>query len=335
MNLYKVLSKHVFTVGGYSLVPIRHEDRYNIMDWRNEQIYHLRQQRPLTKEQQDEYFSTTVSALFDQSFPQQVLFSYMYGENCLGYGGLVHINWNDKNAEISFLMNSSLEPEFFEFHWTTYLNMIEEVAFDQLGLHKIYTYAFDLRPRLYKALESCDYQRDAVLKEHAFFGSKYIDVVIHSKYNDRLSFVTANENHQQLTYAWASSDVVRKYSFSKDKIDAETHRRWFHSAINDKGCFFFIAYLKGIPIGSIRFNRNNGEDIISFLLDPEYHGKGLGKQLLEGGILRFFQRCESSMVTGYVMASNLPSIRLFQNLNFQQKTLPNGTIKFTKKRHDN
>ena len=40
----------------HSMVPIRFKDRYEIMKWRNEQIYHLRQQVPLTKESQDNYF---------------------------------------------------------------------------------------------------------------------------------------------------------------------------------------------------------------------------------------------------------------------------------------
>jgi hypothetical protein len=56
MNSYKVLSKQIFTSGSYSLVPIRFEDRYDIMQWRNEQIYHLRQSQPMTKEDQDAYF---------------------------------------------------------------------------------------------------------------------------------------------------------------------------------------------------------------------------------------------------------------------------------------
>ena len=33
----------------FSIVPIRMEDRYDIMKWRNEQIYHLRQNKPLPK----------------------------------------------------------------------------------------------------------------------------------------------------------------------------------------------------------------------------------------------------------------------------------------------
>ena len=77
MNSYKVLNKQIFTEGAYSLVPIRFEDRMGIMKWRNEQIYHLRQSKPLTEEDQNNYFKNVVSKLFDQEQPQKKLFSFL------------------------------------------------------------------------------------------------------------------------------------------------------------------------------------------------------------------------------------------------------------------
>jgi RimJ/RimL family protein N-acetyltransferase len=181
MSTYKVLNKQVHTHGDYSLVPIRMDDRYKIMQWRNEQIYHLRQAKPLTKEKQDWYFENLVAKLFEQQEPNQLLFSFLKGDDCIGYGGLVHINWTDQHAEISFIMNSELEDEFFEKNWTTYLNLLEKVAFEDLGFHKLFVYAFDLRPHLYTMLERNMYFLDARLKEHCLFNGQFKDVVIHAK----------------------------------------------------------------------------------------------------------------------------------------------------------
>ena len=153
------------------------------MNWRNEQMYHLRQNSPLTKEKQDNYFDSVVSNLFEQEKPGQILFSYLEGQECIGYGGLVHINWVDKNAEISFIMKTELEQQHFEKHWGIYLKLIEEVAFQELKLHKLHTYAFDLRPKIYEVLEAANFKVEAVLKEHCFFNDEYIDVIIHSKFN--------------------------------------------------------------------------------------------------------------------------------------------------------
>lgn len=183
MSFYKVLNKQIFSNGKFSIVPIRNEDRYGIMKWRNEQMYHLRQNEPLTKEKQETYFNNTISKLFDEEKPGQILFSYLKEDKCIGYGGLVHINWIDKNAEISFIMNTALETTRFYEIWTNYLSLIEEVAFKELNFHKIYTYAFDLRPHLYKVIEKNGYTKEAILKEHCFFDNNYIDVIIHSKIN--------------------------------------------------------------------------------------------------------------------------------------------------------
>jgi RimJ/RimL family protein N-acetyltransferase len=181
---YKALSKQVYSSGQYSIAPIRIEDRFDIMRWRNDQIYHLRQNKPLTKEDQDKYFEDVVSKLFEQDTPDQILFSYLEGEKCIGYGGLVHINWIDRNAEISFIMNPSLEADYFELHWRIYLSLLEIIAFEQIGLHKIYTYAYDLRPKLYDVLINAGYRREAVLKQHLYFLDKFVDIIIHSKFID-------------------------------------------------------------------------------------------------------------------------------------------------------
>jgi hypothetical protein len=182
MRTYKVLRKNHFDHGSHSLVPIRHEDRFRIMDWRNEQMYHLRQTRVLTKEQQDEYFNSVIPSLFDLEKPGQLLFSFLENGICIGYGGLVHINWTDLNAEISFLFQTNRQELDFDILWRAFLVQIEEVAFKQLKLEKIYTYAFDVRPNLYNTLICSGYSEDARLSRHVNVRNVLIDVVIHSKW---------------------------------------------------------------------------------------------------------------------------------------------------------
>jgi RimJ/RimL family protein N-acetyltransferase len=169
LRIYKCLSQQEFKSGNYKLAPIREEDKYEIMRWRNEQLYHLRQQKPLSENEQEKYFSIVISPLFEQEQPAQVLFSYLENETCIGYGGLVHINWKDRYAEISFIINTALEKDLFQFHWTTYLSLIEQAAFEGLKLHKIFTYAYDLRPHLYKAVEAAGFQTRSETKRTLFF----------------------------------------------------------------------------------------------------------------------------------------------------------------------
>ncbi|MFT4800409.1 MAG: RimJ/RimL family protein N-acetyltransferase [Flavobacteriaceae bacterium] len=183
MKSYKVLNNQIFSNDEFSIVPIRYEDRMDILKWRNEQVYHLRQDKPLTEQDQELYFKTVVSKLFDEEQPHQILFSYLQNGICIGYGGLVHINWIDKNAEISFIMNTKLEKDYFATHWKTFLKLIEQVAFKELNLYKIFTFAFDLRPHLYAPTEAAGFVKEAILKQHCCFNGEYKDVIIHSKFN--------------------------------------------------------------------------------------------------------------------------------------------------------
>ena len=63
---YDCLRKNVFKNLEYKIIPIRFEDRLDIMNWRNEQMYHLRQVEALSEENQNNYFKTIISALFQQ-----------------------------------------------------------------------------------------------------------------------------------------------------------------------------------------------------------------------------------------------------------------------------
>ena len=185
MNRYSCLNKQIFKQNGYQVVPIRYEDMFKIMKWRNEQIYHLRQSKLLTEKDQESYFIKVVAKLFNQENPAQLLFSYLENGVCIGYGGLVHINWLDRNAEISFIMDTSLEKEFFKKYWSNFLKLIEQVAFEELKLHKLTAYSYDIRPHLYEILEKSNYLQTARLKKHTFIGNKFIDVLIHEKMDKR------------------------------------------------------------------------------------------------------------------------------------------------------
>jgi hypothetical protein len=177
MLIYKCLNTQEFQIDQYKIVPIRFEDRYDIMKWRNEQMYHLRQSTFLTIKDQDLYFENVVSKLFNQENPNQILFSYLENGICRGYGGLVHLDWKKKTGEISFLISTELEELFFEKYWNLFLKMVEQLAFKVLCFNKIYTYAYDLRPKLYNCLEKAEFKLEKIIEES---NNK---ILIHSKYN--------------------------------------------------------------------------------------------------------------------------------------------------------
>lgn len=331
MQAYKILNKNRFFSGKYSIVPIRSDDRYLIMEWRNQQIYHLRQSKTLTKADQDAYFTNIVAKLFEKDHPEQILFSYLEDNTCIGYGGLVHINWLDQNAEISFLLNPSIE-EAFDFHWSSFLTLIQQVAFAELKFHKIFTYAFDVRPHLYPVLEKNNFFKDAVLKEHCLFNGRFIDVLIHSKLNKSLWFRNANLFDTELIYQWANHPTVRKQSFSDKNIEYGEHKVWYENKLKSSTCEFYIFFSNNCPIGSIRFELDeNSKAFINYMIDPSYHGQGYGKLILQLGIEELIiRRPEVQEIYGYVLHKNTASIKIFENLGFNKSISDDTSYKFKK-----
>lgn len=315
MKEYKVLQKQSFVDGSYSIVPLRFEDKEVIRQWRNEQLYHLRQQKPLTTEDQENYFNTVVSSLFEQDKPSQVLFSYLENGICIGYGGLVHINWVDRHGEISFIINTTLEKEYFSMHWNIYLKLIEQVAFDELKFHKIFTYAFDIRPNLYLALEQTGYNKEAVLKEHCLFDGRFIDVVIHSKINAYINLRPADKNDLNLIFEWANETDVRRNAFNTESIPWESHVNWFNYRIDNPDFCMFIMEKNGVPIGQIRFERESDYWKIGYSIDAGNRGQGMGKKIVELGLEKLRGKFKA-----WVKKENTASCKVFERLGFRQES---------------
>ena len=313
---YKALNKQIFSENEFSIVPIRFQDRLDIMKWRNEQIYHLRQAQPLTEEDQNWYFENVISKLFDEEKPNQILFSFLKNETCIGYGGLVHINWIDKHAEISFVMNTQLEPDHFISLWKNFLILIEKVAFGQINLHKVFTYAYDLRPKLYTALEKVGFSKEATLKEHCFFDGRFINVIIHSKtIGLDLTIRKALENDIKLLFNWANDSSVRQNSINTATIEWSDHKKWFSSRIKDKNCKIFILENYCHPIGQIRFENKKDTWEIDYSIDSGFRGKGLGKKLIDMGIK---QLPEGTLIKAIVKEENIASCKVFEKLGFEK-----------------
>jgi len=331
---FKALENQVFSIGRHSLVPIRFEDRMEIMTWRNEQIYHLRQDKVLTIQDQDSYFRNVVDKLFEESEPTQLLFSFLEDNKCIGYGGLVHINWIDKNAEISFIINTQLEEQL-AYYWHLYLQLIEKVAFNDLKLHKVYTYAFDVRPQLYSILLQSGYNEDARLKDHCLFKDNYIDVLIHFKINGAFHLRRALYTDVNITFKWANDPLVRKFSLTQSPITWESHLEWYRKKITDNNCAYFIVMHENIPIGSLRLDVSNTVATISYLLDPIAHGKGFGTKVLKAAqeLCTFFN-INIEKLCGVVKKENIASIKIFEKLGYQSEENPD-TYYFEKKLNAN
>ncbi|CAF24293.1 GNAT family N-acetyltransferase [Candidatus Protochlamydia amoebophila] len=177
--LYSLLESQIFN--HYQLVAIRQQDMEQIRLWRNEQIDILRQQKPISKEDQIIYFEKFIKPLFDLYQPNQILFSYLYQGQCIGYGGLVNVDWQSKKGELSFLVKTeraSFETIYIQ-DFLHFLTLISQFAFKKLNFHRIYTETFAFRLIHMQVLENFGFKKEGILREHIYKKQRWIDSLMH------------------------------------------------------------------------------------------------------------------------------------------------------------
>jgi RimJ/RimL family protein N-acetyltransferase len=139
------------------------------------------------------------------------------------------------------------------------------------------------------------------------------------------------------TFKWATDKQIRRFSFQQNDIRLEEHTLWFNKKLNDPNCFYYLLRINDRLVGSVRFDLQQEDAIISYLLDPLEHGKGLGVFILKMGMEQFLSENNNALFTqfiGNVLPDNKSSIHIFEQLGFKKlSTAP--SLRFTKKYHRN
>ena len=73
-----------------------------------------------------------------------------------------------------------MERLFFKRCWDVFLILIERVA-KNIKINKIFTYAYDIRPKIYEVLENQGFYQEKRLKDKVIIDGVSKDVLIHSK----------------------------------------------------------------------------------------------------------------------------------------------------------
>lgn len=149
-----------------------------------------------------------------------------------------------------------------------------------------------------------------------FSGTRILKLFRQLVLEDEVTLKRAVLSDLELTYNWASNKEIRTFSFNKSEITYKEHVEWFISKIENS--FYYIASWKGHSIGSIRFDINKSEAVVSYLVDSKYHERGFGIILLKKGISNLILEMGSELkkIIGFIMPANIASCRTFEKLNF-------------------
>jgi RimJ/RimL family protein N-acetyltransferase/predicted ATP-grasp superfamily ATP-dependent carboligase len=184
------------TLGQFTLKVIQDKDIEDIRIWRNSQIDVLRQSAPISTEQQKKYFDQKIWPTMVQEDPESILLTFFEEGRRIGYGGLVHIAWEHRRAEVSFLVDTLIAADVpkRQYCFSNYLKMIRRLAFDDLGLNRLTTETYDIRPDYVEALEENGFVFEGRLHQHVMIDGEYVDSLCHAAFRQEGSKPAPNSN---------------------------------------------------------------------------------------------------------------------------------------------
>ena len=181
-TFYKVLNENsVYKIGSISLKSISQNDIELIRVWRNNQSNILRQKENISKNSQEEYYKKNVWNEMSLTKPKKILLSIFRNDLLVGYGGLVNISWDDKRAEMSFLLSDKYLDEKILYGeiFSDFIFLIKKIGFTELNLNRIFTETYDIRPFHISILEKNNFQLEGRMKSHLIIDNKKVDSLIH------------------------------------------------------------------------------------------------------------------------------------------------------------
>lgn len=127
-------------------------------------------------------------------------------------------------------------------------------------------------------------------------------------------------NDEKLILSWANDPETRRQSFSPNFISEEEHRNWFWNRLRqiDTCKFYIIESERNIPIGQVRFDKQDDGWAIDYSLAPQFRRRGLGQPLLKAGIhMLLSEEKKNTILYGTVKVGNIPSKKIFESLEFK------------------
>ena len=179
---YKVLETGSLIQEGYAVSSIQFGDAEEIRCWRNEQMCALRQSKALSKEDQLAYFDNVLKQEFNQTHPRQILVRFCLDGKLIGYGGIVHLDWENLRGEVSFLLATerTLNQASYHKELLIFFTLIKRLGFCVLGLNKLTTEAYANRAFHVQAIEDAGFCREGTLRQHVMIEGQWVDAVVSS-----------------------------------------------------------------------------------------------------------------------------------------------------------
>lgn len=144
-------------------------------------------------------------------------------------------------------------------------------------------------------------------------------IALNRYYKDNSIFREIKKEDCLKIFEIANDEEVRKSSFNTDKIDLETHKKWFNKILDDDSTKFLVLEYKSEIIGQLRFDFDERYPVISISMNKKYRGLGLSKYLLNKGIAYIKENYNHNILIADIKRTNGKSISFFETMGFEKK----------------
>lgn len=178
---YIVLPQPQLSEGEITVRAVCPRDIEPIRVWRNAQMDVLRQNAPISEAAQSRYYATQIWPQKLSSMPDNILLAIEKRSELIGYGGLVHIDWADRRAEISLLLDPEIEarPKARAEIFRQFLMIVKRIAFEHLDLAKLTVETFETRSDYIRLFDEIGFAREGRLRGHVLIDGVRVNSILH------------------------------------------------------------------------------------------------------------------------------------------------------------
>ncbi len=178
---YTCMPRPVIAHGPHAIAALQPDEIEDVRQWRNAQMDVLRQARPISPAEQTAYFKRAIWPQLASPQPDNILLGYHENGALIGYGGLVHMDWPARSAEVSFLLDPRLpgpisrEQDLF----IAFLGLVKTLTFKDLALVRLTTETYAIRPAHVRTLEAAGFALERRVQDQAEIDGRQVDSLFH------------------------------------------------------------------------------------------------------------------------------------------------------------
>ncbi|XEG71205.1 UDP-4-amino-4,6-dideoxy-N-acetyl-beta-L-altrosamine N-acetyltransferase [Pseudomonas sp. abacavir_1] len=123
-----------------------------------------------------------------------------------------------------------------------------------------------------------------------------------------------------LLLTWRNTPSINRYMFNQNTIKISEHTQWFRRAIEDPTQTLLIFEQQAKPVGYMNYTQRSKGAIAEwgFYVAPDA-AKGTGTKMTQCALQYAFEEIKLQKIYAQVLAYNEASIKLHNNLGFQNE----------------